>query len=335
MGEGILSTIGNTPLIKLTRIYKENRFRLFAKMEGFNPGGSAKDRPALNILKEAIEVGAIKPGTVVIESSSGNLGIGLAQACGYFGLRLICVVDPKTTRQNIGILRAYGAEIDMVLTPDSRTGEYLQARINRVRALMESIEDSFWPDQYANLANAGAHYKTTMREIDDELGGEIDFLFCSTSTCGTIRGCADYVRDYGLATKIFAVDAVGSVIFGGRPAKRLIPGHGAVKRPELYRPDMADECIHVTDLDCVVGCRRLMRSEAILVGGSSGGTLMAIERVKNRIPTGAVCVAIFPDRGERYLDTIYSDDWVEEHFGDVSSLLQEQLETESCMTVTS
>jgi N-(2-amino-2-carboxyethyl)-L-glutamate synthase len=335
MGEGILSTIGNTPLIKLTRIYKENRFRLFAKMESFNPGGSAKDRPALNILKEAIEVGAIKPGTVVIESSSGNLGIGLAQACGYFGLRLICVVDPKTTRQNIGILRAYGAEIDMVLTPDSRTGEYLQARINRVRALMESIEDSFWPDQYANPANAGAHYKTTMREIDDELGGEIDFLFCSTSTCGTIRGCADYVRDYGLATKIFAVDAVGSVIFGGRPAKRLIPGHGAVKRPELYRPDMADECIHVTDLDCVVGCRRLMRSEAILVGGSSGGTLMAIERVKNRIPTGAVCVAIFPDRGERYLDTIYSDDWVEEHFGDVSSLLQEQVEAESCMTVTS
>jgi N-(2-amino-2-carboxyethyl)-L-glutamate synthase len=335
MGEGILSTIGNTPLIKLTRIYKENRFRLFAKMEGFNPGGSAKDRPALNILKEAIEAGAIKPGTVVIESSSGNLGIGLAQACGYFGLRLICVVDPKTTRQNIGILKAYGAEIDMVSIPDSRTGEYLQARINRVRDLLESIEDSFWPDQYSNLANAGAHYKTTMREIDDALGGEIDFLFCSTSTCGTIRGCADYVRDYGLATKIFAVDAVGSVIFGGRPAKRLIPGHGAVKRPELYRPDMADECIQVTDLDCVVGCRRLMRSEAILAGGSSGGTLMAIERVKNRISTGAVCVAIFPDRGERYLDTIYSNDWVEEHFGDVSSLWQEQVEIGSCMTVTS
>jgi 2,3-diaminopropionate biosynthesis protein SbnA len=335
MGEGILSTIGNTPLIKLTRIYKENRFQLFAKMEGFNPGGSAKDRPALNILREAIEAGAIKPGTVVIESSSGNLGIGLAQACGYFGLRLICVVDPKTTRQNIGILKAYGAEIDMVSTPDSRTGEYLQARINRVRALLESIEDSFWPDQYANLANAGAHYKTTMRELDDALDGGVDFLFCSTSTCGTIRGCADYVRDYGLSTKIFAVDAVGSVIFGGRPAKRLIPGHGAVKRPELYRPDMADECIHVTDLDCVVGCRRLMRSEAILVGGSSGAALMAIDRVKNRIPTGASCVAIFPDRGERYLDTIYSDDWVEDHFGDVSSLWQEQVETESCMTVTS
>jgi len=320
MGEGILSTIGNTPLVGLTKVFKDNRFLLFAKMEGFNPGGSAKDRPALNILKEAMATGEIKPGTVVIESSSGNLGIGMAQVCGYLGLRLICVVDPKTTQQNIRILKAYGAEIEMVSEPDPRTGEYFQARIDRVQALLGSVEDSFWPNQYANPANAGAHYKATMREIDDALGGEIDYLFCPTSTCGTIRGCADYVQDYKLRTRIFAVDAVGSVIFGGQPRKRLIPGHGATRRPELYRPDMADECIQVTDLECVVGCRRLMRSEAILVGGSSGGVLMAVERVKHRIPQGAVCVAIFPDRGERYLDTIYSDVWVEEHFGNVSSL---------------
>jgi len=329
MDEGILSTIGNTPLISLTRVFKDNRFRLFAKMEGFNPSGSAKDRPALNILKEAIEAGAIKPGAVVIESSSGNLGIGLAQACRYFGLRFICVVDPKTTQQNIRILKAYGAEIDVVSAPDPRTGEYLQARINRVRALLRTFEDSFWPNQYANPANTGAHYKTTMREIDKALDGEVDYLFCAASTCGTIRGCADYVRDHKLGTRIFAVDAVGSVIFGGQPAKRLVPGHGASRRPELYRPDMADECIRVTDLDCIVGCRRLMRSEAILAGGSSGGVLMAIDRVKHRIPRGAACVAIFPDRGERYLDTIYSDDWIEEHFGNVSSLWQVQMEAES------
>ena len=335
MDEGILSTVGNTPLIRLARVFKDSRFRLFAKMEGFNPGGSTKDRPALNILKEAIEAGKIKPGTVVIESTSGNLGIGLAQACGYFGLRLICVVDPKTTQQNIRILKAYGAEIDLVSACDPRTGEFLQARIERVRALLGAIEDSFWPNQYANFANASAHYKATMREIDEALDGKVEYLFCAASSCGTIRGCADYVQDYNLGTRIFAVDAVGSVIFGGQPAKRLIPGHGAMKRPELYRPDMADECIHVTDLDCVVGCRRLVRSEAILVGGSSGGVLMAIDRVRHRIPRGAVCVAIFPDRGERYLDTVYSDDWVEEHFGDVSSLWQDQMEVESCITVTS
>jgi N-(2-amino-2-carboxyethyl)-L-glutamate synthase len=328
MDEGILSTIGNTPLISLTRIFKDRQFRLFAKMEGANPGGSAKDRPALNILKEAIAAGDVHPGTVVIESSSGNLGIGLAQVCRYFRLRFICVVDPKTTQQNIRILKAYGAEIDLVSAPDPRTGEYLQSRLDRVQALLRTMKDSFWPNQYANQANADAHYQTTMREIDEALDGEIDYLFCATSTCGTIRGCADYVRDHNLKTRIFAVDAVGSVIFGGRSAKRLIPGHGAMRRPGLYRSEMASECLLMTDLDCVVGCRRLMHNEAILVGGSSGAVIMAIERVKHRIPGGASCVAIFPDKGDRYLDTIYSDEWVRAHFGDVSSLWKREIETQ-------
>ena len=334
MSEGILSTVGNTPLIKLRRVFDDSQFHLFAKLEGFNPGGSAKDRPALNILEEAMEAGEIGPGSVIVESSSGNLGIGLAQACRYFGLRFICVVDPKTTQQNIHILRAYGAEIDLVSEPDPETGEFLHARIDRVRTLLQTIEDSFWPNQYASLANAGAHYKTTMREIAAALGGEIDYLFCATSTCGTLRGCAEYARDHNLSARIFAVDAVGSVIFGGKSAKRLIPGHGASRRPELYQPDLADECIHVTDLDCVIGCRRLVRSEAILAGGSSGGVLMAVDKVKHRIPRGATCVAIFHDRGERYLDTIYSDDWVEEHFGEISNLWRNQVEAQQCMAAT-
>jgi len=322
MNESILSTIGHTPLVRLTRVFPDCRFRLFAKLEGFNPGGSAKDRPALHILQEAMRTGAVKTGTVVIESSSGNLGIGLAQACRYLGLRFICVVDAKTTAQNIHILRAYGAEIDLVAKPDPVTGEFLQARIDRVQTLLETIENSFWTNQYANLSNAQAHYRTTMDEIATELDGRIDCLFVATSTCGTLRGCAEYVRDHHLHTKIFAVDAHGSVIFGGQPAKRLIPGHGAARRPELFRAHLADECLRVTDRECVVGCRRLVESEAILAGGSSGGVLMAVEQVKERIPEKATCVLIFHDRGERYLDTIYSDEWVEEHFGDVAHLWQ-------------
>src|SRR5919201_6933738 len=121
--ENILSTIGHTPLVRLTRVFPDCPFSLFAKLEGFNPGGSAKDRPALHILQEAMRSGAVKPGTVVIESSSGNLGIGLAQVCRYLGLRFICVVDPKTTAQNIRIIKAYGAEIDLVSEPDPATGE--------------------------------------------------------------------------------------------------------------------------------------------------------------------------------------------------------------------
>jgi 2,3-diaminopropionate biosynthesis protein SbnA len=331
---GILSTIGHTPLVKLKRVFPDCPFRLFAKLEGFNPGGSAKDRPALHILREAMRNGTIKPSSTVIESSSGNLGIGLAQACRYLGLRFICVVDPKTTEQNIRILRAYGAEIDMVLKPHPATGEFLQARIDRVQTLLETIEDSFWTNQYANVTNAQAHYRSTMHEIATELDGRIDYLFVATSTCGTLRGCAEYVRDHHLDTNIFAVDACGSVIFGGQPAKRLIPGHGAGRRPELYRDGLADECVWVTDLDCVVGCRRLVHREAILAGGSSGGVLMAVEQVKERIPWGATCVVIFHDRGERYLDTVYSDEWVEEHFGDVADLWQNQPEQELCEMAT-
>jgi cysteine synthase A len=173
-----------------------------------------------------------------------------------------------------------------------------------------------------------------MHEIVTALDGEIDYLFCAASTCGTIRGCAEYLRDHNLPTRIFAVDAVGSVIFGGASGKRLIQGHGAAVRPALYGPDIAERFIQVSDLDCVVGCRRLVRDEAILAGGSSGAVLSAIEQVKDAIEPGAICAAIFADKGERYLDTIYSDSWVEEHFGDVAHLWQEERETTAVMVAT-
>lgn len=324
MYEGILSTIGRTPLVKLSRVIDNSRFRLFAKLEAFNPGGSIKDRTALSILSNALEQGLMMPGATVIESSSGNMGIGLAQACAYLKLNFICVVDPKTTKQNIEILRSYGTKVDYVSAPDPVTGEYLQARINRVQALLRTIPNSFWPDQYSNVYNPIAHYQT-MGEIVMELK-KVDYLFCATSTCGTLRGCAEFVQNNRLKTKIIAVDAQGSVIFSSLAAKRLIPGHGAAIVPKLYQSNLADRCIHVSDLDCVVGCRRLVQQEAILAGGSSGAVLSAITKIQSEIPSGANCVAIFADRGERYLDTIFSDKWVGEHFGEVSHLWQNSKE---------
>jgi len=323
MKDGVLSAIGNTPLVRLSRVIPDARFKLYAKLEGLNPGGSTKDRPAFSIIRHAIDKGDIQPDTVVIESSSGNMGIGLAQACMYYGLRFICVVDPKATAQNVRLLKAYGAQVDVVKEPDKLTGEYLQARLNRVKVLLNLTDNTFWPNQYSHRFNPIAHHQT-MHEIVTALGGEIDYLFCAASTCGTIRGCAEYVRDHNLPTRIFAVDAVGSVIFGGASGKRLIPGHGAAVRPALYGPDIAERCIQVSDLDCVVGCRRLVRDEAILAGGSSGAVLSAIEQVKYEIEPGAICAAILADKGERYLDTIYSDTWVEEHFGDVAHLWLEE-----------
>jgi len=331
--EGILSAIGNTPLVGLTRIFEDIPFRLYAKLEGFNPGGSTKDRPALNILRQCLETGVIQPDTVIVESSSGNMGIGLAQACAYYGLHFICVVDPKTTRQNIRLLEAYGAEVHMVERPDPVTGEYLQARINYVRTLLGMFKNSYWPNQYAHIGNPAAHQRT-MEEIAVALGDKVDYLFCAASTCGTLRGCAEYARARNLPTTIVAVDAVGSVIFGGHKAKRLIPGHGAAVRPELYQDHLADRHVYATDLECVVGCRRLVRHEAILAGGSSCAVIMAVEQLKDDIPPGANCVVIFPDRGERYLDTIYSDSWVESQFGDVSHLWQPLGENRECTAMT-
>ncbi|HEX4966056.1 MAG TPA: 2,3-diaminopropionate biosynthesis protein SbnA [Thermoanaerobaculia bacterium] len=332
MPDNILSVIGKTPLVHLHRFLPEVSFQLLAKLESLNPGGSIKDRPALAILENALSSGEIGPGSVVIESSSGNMGIGLAQACRYFGLRFICVVDPKTTQTNRQLLHVYGAEVDSVEEPDPVTGEFLPARIDRVKKLLGEIEGSFWPNQYSNDHNWGAHYRTTMHEIAMDLGGRIDFLFVPTSTCGTIRGCAEYVREHGMPTRIVAVDALGSLIFGNVRAKRLIPGLGAALRPPLCDVTQIDECAHVTDLDCVIGCRRLVAREAILAGGSSGGVLAAVEKLKDRIPAGAVCVAILPDRGERYLETLFCDDWVREHFGEVEHLWRDDCERIPCTT---
>ena len=318
--DGILDAVGETPLIRLRRYLPAARFHLFAKLESLNPGGSIKDRPARMILEHALATGVLRPGSVVIESSSGNMGIGLAQACRYHGLRFVCVVDSKTTESNLRVMRAYGAEIDLVTEPDPESGELLQARLKRVQVLCGEIEGSFWPNQYANAKNSESHFSTTMHEVATALDGRVDFLFVPTITCGTIRGCGEYVKKNGLKTRVMAVDAHGSLIFSDVRASRMIPGLGAGLRPPLCDLSFIDEPVHVNDLDCITGCRRLMEREAILAGGSSGGVLAAVDRYKDRIPDDSVVVAILPDRGERYLETLFSDDWVREHFGDVSSL---------------
>lgn len=315
--ETVLSTIGDTPLVRLQRLFPSPGPQVFAKLEAFNPGGSIKDRPALYILEESLRSGLLNHNSVIVESSSGNMGIGLAQACRYYGLRFICVVDPKASSQNLKILQAYGAEIEMVAEPDPETGEFLPARLKRVRTLLQQIENSFWPNQYENANNPRTHYRTTMHEIVTALNSRLDYLFVGTSTCGTIRGCAEYVRDHGLLTRIVAVDAVGSLIFSDVQAKRLLPGLGAGLKPPLCDTALIDRWVHVSDLECVVGCRRLVSREAFLAGGSSGGVISAVERLRPELPSQAVCAVILPDRGERYLDTVYDDAWVREHFGDI------------------
>ena len=318
--DGVLETIGNTPLVRLKKLFPDQHFSLFAKLESLNPGGSIKDRPAAAILRQAIDSGEVGAETVVIESTSGNMGIGLAQACRYHGLRFICVVDANTAAQNIAVLRAYGAEIDRVSKPDPATGEYLQARLDRVQHLRRRFRKSFWPNQYENPWNPESHYRTTMHEIASALDGAVDYLFVATSTCGTVTGCGRYVRDHGLGTRIVAVDAVGSRIFSDEKAERWVPGLGAGIRPPLCDEDLFHDHILVTGLDCVVGCRLLVRREALLVGGSAGGVISAVDRWRSAIPEGARCVMLLCDRGERYMDTVFCDAWVRDRYGEVEAL---------------
>ncbi|MFI5876127.1 2,3-diaminopropionate biosynthesis protein SbnA [Streptomyces sp. NPDC051445] len=316
----IVATIGGTPLVALDRLFPPARFQVYAKCERFNPGGSIKDRAAKSMIEHAIRTGKLVPGvSTVVESSSGNLGIALAQLCNFYRLNLICVVDPRTTTQHAAIMRAYGAKVEVV-DRDPVTGEYLTARIERVRSLLASVPDAYWPNQYANEYNSRAHHHT-MREIHEALPGGPDHLFLAAGTTGTLRGCAEYIRDHGLTTSVVAVDAVGSVIFGPPEPweyghRRTIPGHGAAVVPALLRPGLADRVVKVTDFDCVRGCRQLLAQESVLAGGSSGAVVAALQAAASWIEPGATCVAVLPDGGDRYLDTVYSDSWVEDRFKD-------------------
>src|ERR1700677_376699 len=273
MGLGVLSAIGNTPLVQLERVLDGMDFRLYAKLESLNPGGSSKDRSAFSIITEALRCGELKQDSVIVESSSGNMAIGLAQACCFYGLRLICVVDSKATKQNLRLLQAYGAEMEIVDRPDPASGQLLPARLKRVEELRNAIPGAFWTNQYANINNANAHHRT-MQEIVTALDGEVHVVFCPTGTCGTLRGCAEYIQQRNLAVKLVGVDAVGSVIFGRERGNRLIPGHGSAIRPELFHDGLADDHVCVTDLQCVIGCRLLARREASVAGGSSGGGIL-------------------------------------------------------------
>ncbi|QDS99462.1 2,3-diaminopropionate biosynthesis protein SbnA [Adhaeretor mobilis] len=309
---GILSVIGQTPLIELDRHIDLAGGRLYAKLEAFNPGGSAKDRPARAMIESGIAKGLVRRGTTIIESTSGNMGIGLAQVCRYYDLPLICVVDPRTQPQNLAIMKAYGAQVDVVSTP--LRGDYLRARLARVCHLLETTTNSFWPNQYANPENPRAHRTGTIAEIDRQLQGDYDYVFVAVSSTGTLQGCQQFLQSRGRRAKLVAIDAVGSVLFGGTPGRRLIPGLGAGRVPPLARGGVHSDVLRVSDIDCVVECRRLAYREAILVGGSGGGVLSAICAMRNQL-AGKTVVAVLHDSGTRYLDTVFDDEWVETNLG--------------------
>lgn len=311
--DGILSTIGSTPLVHLKKLFPDYNGMVYGKLEAFNPAGSIKDRTSHHIIQKGVSQGKINQNTTIIESTSGNMGIGLAQCCLSLGLKLKLVVDPYINTQAEKILRAYGAEVVKVTQPDE-TGGYLNARIDKVAELLDTNPNSFWPNQYGSHHNPEAHHQT-MEEILDELYGDLDYIFVATSTCGTLMGCAEKIQMGGYKTKIIPVDSEGSIIFGGKASKRLIPGFGAGRPSQFLDLDMVEKPILINELESIRGARMLLKREAILAGGSSGAVVMAMQKMIPNISSDATIASIICDRGERYLDTIYSDSWVKNNFG--------------------
>ncbi len=318
MSSGILSAIGSTPLVPLERLFADVPFNVYAKLELMNPGGSLKDRAAFKMVSDGLESGDINPNSVIVESSTGNTGVGLAQACSFYHLRFICVVDANTPRGYVQQMEALGAEVEVVRQADADTGSWGAARKRALEDVLESVDNCVYLEKERNPYNPIAHHDT-MREIADTLEGKVDYVVCGTSTCGTVRGIAEYARAASIFTTVIAVDSVGSKIFDGSPGGRtLLSGLGAADTPPLCLPQLIDQVVHVSDLDCIAGCRRLAKKEAILAGASSGGLVSAVDAFADGVADDANVVLILGDRGERYLDTVYDDEWVREHFGDVA-----------------
>lgn len=229
--------------------------------------------------------------------------------CRIKGLRFTAVVDPKISPTNLKILRCYGAGIERVTRKDSQGG-YLETRIERVRQMLASEPGAVWINQYGNPRNWESHFHGEGDEIARALDRPADMLVLGVSTSGTVLGIARRLRREWPGLRVVAVDAVGSVLFGAKPGPRELPGIGASRVPELLCRDDIDDVIHVDDYDAAMGCRRLLEREGIFAGGSSGAVVVAIDRLLARATRPLRIVTLLPDRGERYLDSVYDDEWL-------------------------
>ncbi|QPK84090.1 pyridoxal-phosphate dependent enzyme [Corynebacterium qintianiae] len=303
---GVLSAVGRTPLVELDIAPGS---RVWAKLESFNPGGSAKDRTARALVQDAVDRGVISAGSVVVESSSGNLGVSLAREAVVGGWDFHCVVDMRTNGATLAHIRALGATIHEVTEPDPETGDWLAARRTKVAELVEEL-GAINLDQYSNQAAFTAHSEGTMREIVEQLGHAPDILAVAVSTTGTVGGCIRYIREHELPTRVVAVDAEGSVLFGGERGQRILPGYGAGVVTDLSTRNDPDEIIRVTASDAVAAARKTALTTGFMPGASGGAVAWGVDKLARENP-GAEIAAIFHDDGRAYLDTVYNDEWVE------------------------
>lgn len=306
--DSLKDCIGHTPLVRLSRMFPDERVQVYGKLEFMNPGGSMKDRPARFIIEKAIGQGILHADSHIIESTSGNLGIALAMMGCIYGMKVTCVVDPNISRTNLKIMMRMGASIEMVEEKDA-AGGYLLTRIERVKSLLQKVPHAYWINQYANEWNWMAHYHGAGDEIANSMT-KLDVLVAGVSTSGSIMGTSRRLREKFPHLLVVGVDAVGSVIFDGPKGKRTLPGIGASRVPELLKRDEIDRVIHVNDYESAIACRELVMKEGIFAGGSSGSVVAAIQKLLPELQGPANIVTLLPDRGDRYMDLVYDDEWL-------------------------
>ena len=299
--------IGKTPLLEAKHIEKEEglKARLLLKLEGMNPGGSAKDRVGIAMINDAEKRGILKPGSVIIEPTSGNTGIGLCVVAAARGYRAIIVMPDSMSMERRMLMKAYGAEL--VLTPGA---EGMKGAIARAEALAKEIEGSFIPGQFDNPANPQAHYMTTGPEIFEDTAGEVDIFVAGVGTGGTITGAGRYLKEKKPGVQVIAVEPAASpLLTTGVAGPHGIQGIGANFVPSVLDRDVIDEIITVTDEDAMAAGRSMGKREGVLIGISAGACLhAALELAKREENQGKTIVALMPDSGERYLSTrMYQD----------------------------
>ncbi|MFD5798532.1 2,3-diaminopropionate biosynthesis protein SbnA [Streptomyces diastatochromogenes] len=291
-----------------------NGIPLYLKCEGFNFAGSIKLKAAVAMVDAAERDGLIGPDSVLVESSSGNLGIALAIIAADRGYRFVCVTDPRCNSTTQRLMRSLGADVRVITTQDANLG-YLHSRIQYVRDLCATSDRYVWLNQYGNPNNWRAHYEHTAPAIAADFP-DLEVLFVGAGTTGTLMGCARYFKQHRRDVTVVAVDAVGSVTFGGVPERRVVPGLGTSTRPELVDESCIDDVVHVSEPDTLRACHELA-ARGFVLGGSTGTVVSGAARwLAEKYPgEDPVAVAISPDLGERYLTSLYDDLWLREHFG--------------------
>ncbi len=314
----ILEAIGNTPLVRLNKVNRSTPGELYAKCEFMNPGGSIKDRIGAYMIEKAEKEGKIKPGGTIVESTSGNTGMGLAITAAVKGYKTVFVLPDKMSEEKVRNLRAFGARV--VITPTAVAPDDPRSYYKVGRKIAEETPNAIYMNQYNNPDNAETHYKTTGPEIWEQTQGKIGTFIAGIGTCGTICGVGRFLKEKNPKIKIVGVDPKGSILKDLFETGKKVPDHqykiegiGEDFKPDNCNFDYIDEIVRVEDKESYLMARRLLTLEGIFTGSSSGAAVVGAMRYMANTPNPGLCVVILPDSGNRYLSKLYDDAWMMEN----------------------